>query len=318
MTTALVTGSSGYLGSHLVSSLQSSGCSVYRLSRSGSADLSLHEPDSQKHQDLTWTEFQALMTQEAPQLVFNCAADTRKTVSISDISLLVSSNCGFVAQLAEAVSATPDTRLIHATTFSGQLWKPDGPPQTLYAASKNCAENILQYYSQIRGLRSCIVEIFDVYGPVRKHEKLIEAATRALLEGSQFRTSYGTQHINPIYVTDVVRGLLCAADEILATQSPSLIQRSLRGPDILTVAQVLDGISEAVQLQWSSDQLDKTLVEQRLPVTDYSGRFPPPAGWQPQIGLIEGVRELVKAHYEGRQTPRGRGEGETTEPLVGS
>ncbi|WP_194892313.1 NAD-dependent epimerase/dehydratase family protein [Catenulispora pinisilvae] len=167
---ALVTGGSGFVGSHLVRTLISEGVVVRSLDlrvpaepvpgvEAVSADLSV--PGS----------VQSAL--EGVDTVFHLAGNPSGTVSVQDPVFDFESNARVGLNVLEAVRANPAVRLVYLSSAmvygrvrgsistESDLCLPFYP----YGASKLAAEHLLQAYVQTYGIDASIGRAFVVYGP---------------------------------------------------------------------------------------------------------------------------------------------------------
>lgn len=219
----LVTGASGFIGSHLAARL--SGIPGVRL-------LLLARHASQTtHQGMTW--LQAELCQLIPDYwhaheirnidyVFHLAAFIPKTSAQADrINPVVEDNILATRALLESLpggitkvvfSSTID---VYAQLETGELLTEDSPvrPGTLYGSSKLFCEHLISVWAKEKGCDYAILRYGHIYGPgEERYEKFIPVVIRNLLanrppliygDGSALR--------DYLYVGDAVEATLRAA-----------------------------------------------------------------------------------------------------------
>jgi UDP-glucose 4-epimerase len=209
---ALVTGASGFIGSHLVSRLTALGADVHAVSRSsqpGSEGPAWHVADV--------TDSRAcaeLVGSLAPDLVFHLASAVTGARNVDLVVPLMAANQAAAVNLLTAVAkSAPTTRVL----LSGSIEEPhqghDVTPHSPYAAAKWAASAYARMFSALWNVRVSVLQIAMVYGPAQRDvTKLLPYTTLALLRGETPQLSSGTRLVDWVYVEDVVDALVRAAE----------------------------------------------------------------------------------------------------------
>lgn len=276
MTSVVVTGTTGFVGRHLVPLLEAQGCDVTPLTRAVVDEGPRAVVD--------------LISDSAPDVVVHLATHFLSAHQAEDIPALVRANVELGALVAEGASAS-QARLVSI----GSAWQHvEGrayDPVSLYAATKQALVPILEYYSAVQGLDSRTVTLFDTYGPGDLRPKLVPSLLRAARDGTALDMSDGRQLIDLTYVEDVARGI---ADVALADDGP--VESVLRswGPvsvrDLVATAE--DAIGQPIPVVW--DRRPRRPREMRSDWVFGSS----PAGWVAEVGLAEGLRRTWEALLE--------------------
>ncbi|NLE99425.1 MAG: NAD(P)-dependent oxidoreductase [Anaerolineales bacterium] len=292
----LVTGPTGFIGARLTLRLIECGAEVWAgvhpSELAGAAGLlpagvrvaalEVQEPSSVRQ----------AVDQAQPEVVFHLAAAGVSDRGIAARQALRVNVLGAV-HLLEALQPEAVRRVILVGTCHeyGQRETPEGlDPCDFYAASKAAAWAFGRAFWRATGLPVVTVRLFQVYGPGQPERMLVPAAIRAALTGADFPTTPGEQQRDFIYITDVVDGLLAAA------QAAGVDGQSL---DLGTgVAQPVRGVVERI---WELADAKGRALMGALPyrqgeamrlVAD-ADRTAALTGWRARTGLDLGLRQTI-------------------------
>jgi dTDP-glucose 4,6-dehydratase len=200
-----------------------------------------------------------------------------------------------VAEAAGAVFLQASTSevygdpLIHPQTE--EYWGNVNPvgPRAVYDEAKRYAEALVSAWRRSRGLSVRIARIFNTYGPrMRLHDgRVVPAFVTQALKDEDFTVfGDGSQTRSFCYVQDLVDGLLLLA--LSEVQDPV----NLGNPGEMTILQFAEAVRAAAGGGGS-------IVFRPLPTDDPKQRQPDISrartllGWEPRVGLKEGLRETV-------------------------
>ncbi len=148
------------------------------------------------------------------------------------------------------------------------------------------------------------VRPFQVYGPGQHAKALIPAAIDAAWHGADFPMTEGKQRRDFIHVTDVVTGLLAA----LAAR-PKNAPDGLEGHSLDLGAGKLHSLADVVRLIWDLTSARGQILTGTLPyrpgevtiIAANVARTRQLTGWEARVALEEGLRRTIEAHREGRE-----------------
>jgi dTDP-glucose 4,6-dehydratase len=182
--------------------------------------------------------------------------------------------------------------LIHPQpeTYWGNV-NPIGP-RGVYDEAKRYAEALTMAYHRQQGVDTCIVRIFNTYGPrMRPHDgRAIPTFLRQAVANEPLTVfGDGSQTRSFCYVDDLIEGLirLAGSDEHLPVNIGNPAEYTL-----LELAQKVIEVTGA----------GSEIVFEALPVDDPKVRQPDITrarqllGWEPQISLEEGLRRTLQAN----------------------
>jgi nucleoside-diphosphate-sugar epimerase len=291
---ALITGATGFVGSHLTKQLVSQGWQVYILTRKESrlprmlegiqlVNL-VHDGSTQSIIDC--------VSRAKPSVVFHLASLFISEHAAEDITSLIQSNILFGTQLLEAMRASGVQKIINTGTSWQHFNNEEYNPVCLYAATKQAFEAILEYYIQVCDMKAVTLKLFDTYGPEDQRQKLFSLLNKAAKTGEPLDMSMGEQLIDLVHIDDVVKAYIIAAqylidDEIVhhekyvISSGCSLSLRKL-------VELYIQTTGKNIPVNWGARP-----YRAREVMNLWTNGLQLP-GWRPSIALAEGLKKVYK------------------------
>jgi nucleoside-diphosphate-sugar epimerase len=261
--TTLVTGASGLLGGAVAKALLEKGHQVRAMTRSLPRAQSLARQGAEV--------IQADMTDPASlqravsdcQIVLHFAGAL--TGDPGDAAYFRQVNVEGTLYLAQAALAAGVERFLHTST--AWVYGYDAGPGTserspylisedAYIDTKIEAERRLQQLRAERGLPLVIIQPSEVYGPGDRHWTLMPL--RFIQTGKMILVNGGSGVIQPIYVDDVVAGVLAAARRGRIGEAYLLC-----GPEVVTLKRFYGEFAHMLDRKWTpsvSERLARVLV----------------------------------------------------------
>ena len=226
---ALVTGSSGFVGGHLVRRLAADGWSVSGLSLTPPAAAGEPSPDGVREhlgdiRDLEATR--AIVAEAQPEVVFHLAAQASVPVSMRDPATDVLTNVLGSVHVAQAAAEAGARRIVFFSSGGALHGAPrslpaneDTPiaPDAVYGASKIAAEHELGALCRHLGLELSVLRPGNIYGPGQDaagESGVVAIFTSRMLAGEPLTIfGDGSQQRDYVYVDDVEAALLAAERE---------------------------------------------------------------------------------------------------------
>jgi nucleoside-diphosphate-sugar epimerase len=286
---ALVTGATGFVGSHLAEHLATEGWHVTLLVRP-----TAKEPRSALQQfprfvfDGKTESLVEYMREQKPDVVFHLASLFRAVHVTAEVTPLVESNILLGTQLLEAASLAGVRYFVNTGTvwqhFSGEGYD----PVNLYAATKQAFESVLAYYTSATDVRAITLKLSDTYGPNDERGKLVSLLERASRTGETVTMSPGQQLVDIVHVFDVVRAFRMAAERLMTAVDLTETFFVTSGAPM----KLRDWVTEYVKLAELNLNVEWGVrpYRPRELMVPYFGKSLP--GWKPEYDLKRGVREL--------------------------
>lgn len=284
----VVTGASGFVGSHLVGTLVDNGWTVDAISRS--------MPGRQEG-PIRWLRMPDTADALAPLLIdtdvvvhLAAAVSGSRDASVSDAEL-VDSNVRLGAVLLEAMRLAGISRLVNTST----IWKYRDATQLMpanrYAATKVAFEVLIDHAVACDGLEAVTLELADTYGPGDTRPKLIPLLLTAAREETHLALGSREQRMAPVHIDDVVGGFVDVIGTLLDTGLPVGHRRhSLMPDETTTVGTVVTTLHE---LTGGRPKVDfDALAPIGAGPQQLGSPRPGPPGWRPRIGLRAGLDAL--------------------------
>jgi UDP-glucose 4-epimerase len=285
----LVTGGSGFIGSHLCGRLCRDGAEVYSISRTNPSKYAngVHWWQG----DLTEiTLVRELLTEIRPDIIFHLAG---YPVGARDLPhVMPSFHCNLVATLNMLIVASEVgcRRIVLAQSMEEpQNGDPHAIPCSPYAASKWASSAYGRMFHALYQLPVVILRIFMVYGPGQRDlKKLIPYTILSLLRGEAPRLSSGKREVDWIYVEDVVEGILASA-QAKNIEGATIDIGSGELISIQTIVEMLVRMIDAKIKPHFGALLDRPLEQIRVA----SVRSNALIGWTAKVPIEEGLERTL-------------------------
>ena len=283
MSSFVVTGADGFLGSHLCRMLAASG-SVTAIGR----------------RELTGARLDSIA---APTAVFHCAGGSSVARSLADPARDFDDTAGTLVRVLETMRTRwPGAALVYpssAAVYGAQKEVPisEGAlsnPVSPYGWHKRIAEELCRSYGVSFGTRSVVVRFFSVYGPGQKKLLLWDACRKAS-DGDDEFAGTGVETRDWLHVSDACALLIAAADEA-DPSAPVFNGGSGTGTSVrnaVTMVYAALGIDRSPKFAGAARSGDPAHYVADLRRTNT-------LAWEPRVELTAGIVEYAKWFREAR------------------
>ncbi len=309
MARILVTGSAGFIGSHLTDHLLARGDEVVGLDnydafydpaikKSNLAEALQHPSFTFLEEDLrNRTGMHEVLREAKPDKVIHLAAMAGVRPSIERPQVYQEVNVGGTLNLLDAMIEVGCKRLVFGSTSSvyGASSKPPfqetdtaDQPVSPYAATKRAAELLVYTYHHLHGLRASCLRFFTVYGPRQRPEMAIHRFARLMLAGEPIPMfGSGESFRDYTYVDDILDGVIKAAD-----RDDTYGIYNLGESEMTTLRDLVQILGQALGVNPKIQQLDDQPGDVPATCADIS-KSKKILGYQPQVKIEEGIHRFV-------------------------
>jgi dTDP-glucose 4,6-dehydratase len=302
MATCLVTGGSGFLGSHLCDALLARGHRVICVDNFDTGSLAniahLRGPEFEfLHRDVT----EPFFVDEPVDFVYHFASPASpidylrlplQTLKVGShgthhaLGLAKQHRARFLTASTSEVYGDPDKHP-QPESYWGNV-NPIGP-RGVYDEAKRYAEALTMAYHRQQGVDTAIARIFNTYGPrMRPHDgRAIPTFLRQALQDKPLTVfGDGSQTRSFCYVDDLIEGIIRLAES--GAHQPV----NIGNPDEFTLLELARTVIEVTGSR-------SEIVYQALPTDDPHVRQPDISlarqllGWEPTVDLREGLRRTL-------------------------
>ncbi len=309
MATYLVTGAAGFIGARVSELLLEQGHTVLGIDNLNEAyDVRIKHWRLKRLQPLTGFRFyhndlcdrSALdrLAAENPHIdaIINLAARAGVRASLEDPWAFIDSNTTGTLNLLELAQRNGIGKFVVASTSSIYGANPPYPtpeeadsshPLQAYAASKKAAEVLCHAYHHLYHIDVTVFRYFTVYGPAGRPDLAMFRFVQRIAEGRPLHVNGdGSQSRGFTYIDDIARGT------ILGLKPLGYEVINLGGHESITINDLIAMIEEMLGRKAVIQHHPFHPADMMNNLADVS-KAKSMLDWQPQVGLREGLRNLI-------------------------
>ena len=289
----LVTGATGFLGSHCLAPLVERGFDVLAL---------YHKGVPEDVPGVRWVRgdimdrpaMRRLLEEHKPKGLLHLAWFVEPGKLISDPA-----NLSWVSASLDLIRAFRECGG-ERCTISGSCYEYDWrfgycvddvtpcEPDTLYGAAKDSLRRTFLAYCKVSGLSGSWGRAFFLYGPRENPSRLVSSVIISLLKGSAAKSSHGLQVRDYLHVQDVADGM------VALFASPADGAYNIAGNTAITIREIVESLG---RITGRSELLEIGAIPARAndaPLVLGDGRRTlKDTGWQPKLALQPGLSATV-------------------------
>lgn len=294
----LITGSSGYIGRHLVD---------YLLKKTDFSLFLLQGKDSDRpfkdkrvkyyfYNEVSFDIYR-LLSDIKPDLVVHLAGLIAPEHNKETLSVLLDSNFVFGLRLLDAMNEAGVKNIVSTGTYAenykqGSFYSYN--PVSLYAALKRSFFDVLKYYVEACDFNAITLRLYHVYGVDDDKKKIIQFLLDAANNNIVVDISPGEQFINFVYIDDVISAYVKAINFLLTKKSSNLIfdvgsKKSIRLKDLVFLIESL--YSKKINVNFGGRSYRLREIMNAKPNLIKINRV---LGWSPRFSVEAGLLKILE------------------------
>jgi len=311
MTSVLITGCTGFIGSNLTMKLVEEGYQVFGLVRHTSrSELDSLRPviDQIHFIEGDLCEYHSLLSAvetSNPQFILHLGALTPVRLSYEDPFPFLRTNflgtCNLVHSILERA---PKARLIAASTAEVYGWQGSRPlkedtrlrPSSPYAVSKAAADEYIQMATRVYGLKATVLRCNNTYGRKRERGFLVEYLITSMLDGGPVYVGSPAHVRDYMWIDDHVNAYLLSMEKESAEGEVFNVSPGNPISNIDLAKKLAEMIHFTGQIVEGSYPPGYPMRPSKLD-TEYiildSSKIMKKLGWKPGVTLDEGLTRAV-------------------------
>jgi nucleoside-diphosphate-sugar epimerase len=227
-----------------------------------------------------------------PNVVFHLASLFVAEHRQDQVTDLINSNVLFASHLAEACIQAGVRCLVNTGTSWQHYRSEDYDPVCLYAATKQAAEDILDFYADAFDLNIITLKLFDTYGIDDTRQKLLNLLMSALKTGDQIAMSEGKQLVDLVYIDDVINAYWVAAQRLTKNENANSHERySVSTCEAISVQELVSYIEEVSNRTLNAEFGLRPYRKREVMVPYSAANWLP--GWMPLTNVRAGISNLI-------------------------
>lgn len=277
----LVTGSSGFVGRHLVGRLRTLGSEVITFDITSGQDIARWEDLSKVTSVDIVFHLAAVVfvphTQDAPRLTYQ--TNITGTTNVLELCRMAGARIVFASSYIYGNPRYLPVNEQHPV-------QPTNP----YARSKVMGELMCEAYQEDYGVPCVVLRPFNIYGPGQHEQFLIPEILAQLRTGTEIVLKDLSPRRDFLYIDDAVEAYIKAAEYDESTYDIFNIGSGVSH----SVREIADMMARIANVNISIRSLDKTRQGEISETVADISKAAAILGWQPRTGIESGLRKIVE------------------------
>lgn len=297
----LVTGATGFIGSHLIERLLKEKNNLIIIKRSFSKMERINNIISQYKDnvilfDIDKQELDNVFNKYEIEGIFHLATSYVKDTSTEKIKTMTQSNIEFPTELLDFAVRYEVKYFINTGTFFE--YSLDKLPLTetskidflnYYSTTKIAFEDILKFYTKKYSIKSSTLKLFTPYGSRDNENKIIPYLIINTLKNQEVNIKNPNNRLDIVHVNDIIDAYMNVKDKIL----------SFDNYEVFNIATDVNySINEIYSvIKYIIKQEDYVLDEKTLPIFNDCTKTKNILKWEPKLKIEDGIK-LTVDYYE--------------------
>lgn len=297
MPTILLTGATGFIGSHLLKKLLEQNYRVVAVVRPGSNTrrMQKHLPQIKTCANDVASLRVLFSTTPIDTVVHLATTYYKQHTTAEEAAVMLETNVTLPATILDLMRECGVKKFIAAGTFfeydlsERRLLNETAPlrPYNFYAKTKQLFHEVMDYYSQTYDIRTAYLRLFSPYGP-DDNDKLVTFLVKSLRSHTPLTLTPGEQQWNFTYVGDIVGALIKAIGFLARPDSTSEVF-NIGATETHSIKEVVKTLEE-VSGEQTEVSFTKPYPPNEIFYVNCDGiKAKQVLGWEAQTSLREGL-----------------------------
>tara|TARA_Y100001970_G_scaffold282828_1_gene396623 strand:+ start:6880 stop:7803 length:924 start_codon:yes stop_codon:yes gene_type:complete len=300
----LLTGGTGYIGSHLCKKFINDQNNIAVIKRKSSKIESLKEIYDRLtvfNYNNDYSSINSAISSFKPDIVIHLASYQVYNHESKDINKIMDCNIALGMYLLESMKENKIKYLINTETFWQNYNDEPYNPVCLYAASKKAFKDLLRYYTEIKMIKSISLKLFDTFGSNDLRKKIFYQINDHILRKKDVMDmSFGEQLINIVHIDDVVEAYKTSIERFAKFEDIYLEDFDIRSNENIKLKTLVNTylrfIDNQIKINWGG----RSYRDREIMIPAFMGKILP--GWSPKVKLEDGLKslanEFLKVQFE--------------------
>lgn len=288
----LITGSTGFVGKHLVPKLVSEGFEILEITRDISKSKKLFN-DSTFKLDLEDNNFKKKIFDFKPEIVVHLASFLTSSDNWNDVEKLVNTNILFLSKILDAIAEVNLKLFVNTGTFA-EYSKGNNEllPAYFYAATKTASRAIVDYYANTYKFKQTTIVPYTIYGGKDSQKKIIDIIYDSTISERPLDLTSGEQVLDFIHIDDVASFYLSVVKNIEKLPNKTCFKLGTGvGHNLKQVANYIEEVTQTkTNINWGGKEYRKSDV--MLAVADLES-ITNVLNWKPKRSLKKGIEVFI-------------------------
>ena len=294
----LLTGITGYIGRNLAERLIAEGHKVYAIVRKTSRIDELPDNIRNNVDFLVYDNENPILNLVTNlcknaniDLVYHLASIYIINHKPEDVKHLIESNITFATEISDAMKENGINKIVNTGTMFQHYENENYSPVNLYAATKQCFEDVLKFYEATADFKVISLHLFDTYGPNDKRRKIFNLFKEIGESGEKLKMSPGEQLLDMVYIDDIIDAFMLAGKylvegkyELCGTYGVSSGQR-VKLRELVKIFENVSG--KKLNIEWGG----RPYREREIMIPWSNFKTLP--NWQPKFSLENGIKKFL-------------------------
>ena len=286
--TICVTGYTGYIGRHLVEACVNANCKVLLIGRKGEAAEKIPGTIASEAWS-TPSELAVQLSVFEKVVIVNIAGFVKSDFDHTELSNMLAGNFIYPIEIFECAKIAKNASVVNIGTIWEYDNKGDTKPYNLYACLKACNALAMRFFCEKYSIRAINLKLNDTYGAFDQRDKIMPYIKNSILNKKPLTVRSPKQELNLLHITDVVEGILHAAEKVVLNPSFEKIEDvALVGNKTKTIYSLIN--SEICKIVPNLIIETPASAGESIDVREYWHDVPRLSGWSPRIALRVGLK----------------------------